>query len=140
MPDPMSDPCPTCQGRNRETTDMVCMTCGRDYLADEPVPGLGWKRLVGDYRAALDAERTARTAAEAELERIGSYPEGARLARWIAREAELQLRAETAQARLAAVLAVLDEHTKACTTVSCWTCDEYADIRAAAEGSSGEGN
>jgi hypothetical protein len=30
--------CPTCQGYSRETTDMVCQTCGRDYMKDNPRP------------------------------------------------------------------------------------------------------
>lgn len=38
--------CPTCQGRHRHTTDMVCLTCGRDYLDDDPQPALGWRRLL----------------------------------------------------------------------------------------------
>ncbi len=62
-------PCETCQGRQRKTTDMVCMTCGRDYMpddgTDETGPGLGWKRLMGLWReqckqaelVAQDAER-----------------------------------------------------------------------------------
>lgn len=25
------EPCPTCEGQTRETTDMVCETCGRNY-------------------------------------------------------------------------------------------------------------
>lgn len=68
------DWCPTCQGlTRRETADMVCMTCGRDYLDDEPVPGTGWKRLmyawreragsIGDELAAI-TERVASIEAE----------------------------------------------------------------------------
>lgn len=52
--DRRAEPCPTCQGRSRETTDMVCMTCGRDYMPDDgsdvSAPGLGWKRLMGLWR------------------------------------------------------------------------------------------
>lgn len=27
--------CPTCQGRTRETVNMICQTCGRDYMKQE---------------------------------------------------------------------------------------------------------
>jgi hypothetical protein len=30
------EPCPTCNGRIRETVGMVCRTCGHDYAADDP--------------------------------------------------------------------------------------------------------
>jgi hypothetical protein len=30
--------CPTCQGTNRQTSNMVCQTCGRDYMKDFPRP------------------------------------------------------------------------------------------------------
>lgn len=75
--------CPTCQGYNRETADMVCMTCGRDYMpadgSDESAPGLGWKRLMSAWREQCkqaelerdDARRTAETYLDklAELEK-----------------------------------------------------------------------
>lgn len=32
----VEQPCPTCQGPNRQTVGMVCQTCGRDYGAGEP--------------------------------------------------------------------------------------------------------
>lgn len=70
-------PCPTCQGRNRHTVDMVCMDCGRDYMpddgSDETGPGLGWKRLMGAWRelakkAELDARNNLRERDAAHLE------------------------------------------------------------------------
>lgn len=62
--------CPTCQWRNRETTDMVCMTCGRDYLADDPVPGLGWKRLMIAWREQCKAAETKLAEVETEREAL----------------------------------------------------------------------
>jgi hypothetical protein len=60
--------CPTCQGRNRATTDMVCMTCGRDYMPDDGTdvsePGLGWKRLMGLWRE--QSKQTEATLARVE--------------------------------------------------------------------------
>lgn len=36
MTDPAPFPCPTCTGQTRETTGMVCQTCGTDYGAAPP--------------------------------------------------------------------------------------------------------
>lgn len=61
--------CATCQGRNRETTDMVCMTCGRDYLDDDPItPGLGWRRLMHAWRDQCKAAEAERDELRVELE------------------------------------------------------------------------
>lgn len=61
-------PCPTCQGRNRHTVDMVCMDCGRDYMpddgSDETGPGLGWKRLMGAWRELAKAREAERDEAQ----------------------------------------------------------------------------
>lgn len=73
--------CETCQGRNRETTDMVCMTCGRDYMPDDGSdvsgPGLGWLRLMGLWREQAkqmegerETYRNAQISVEAELNRV----------------------------------------------------------------------
>jgi hypothetical protein len=36
-------PCPTCSGSNiRETTNMVCQTCGMDYSTDPPKLSMDW--------------------------------------------------------------------------------------------------
>lgn len=70
--------CSTCRGRNRHTTDMVCMDCGRDYMPDDgsdvSAPGLGWKRLMLAWReqckqieAQRDSARDIAAALEAEL-------------------------------------------------------------------------
>jgi hypothetical protein len=68
-----AEPCPTCQGRNRETTDMVCMTCGRDYMPDDgsdvSAPGLGWKRLMGLWREQAARAMGDREVVEAEMDR-----------------------------------------------------------------------
>lgn len=49
-------PCPTCQGRTRETVNMVCRTCGRDYMQAHPtsrrqklVSGLSCPFCVGTW-------------------------------------------------------------------------------------------
>lgn len=62
-------PCPTCQnGRTRETTGMVCQTCGRDYGApayQPPVDIVGFgqplpeRRTPTTYRRQLHAMELA---------------------------------------------------------------------------------
>ncbi|GIM88746.1 hypothetical protein [Paractinoplanes toevensis] len=34
----MRDPCPTCSGPSRETTGMVCETCGTSYRNGSSIP------------------------------------------------------------------------------------------------------
>jgi hypothetical protein len=43
-------PCPTCSGPIRETTNLVCQTCGRDYSKEVAMPKLP-KKAVLDLNA-----------------------------------------------------------------------------------------
>lgn len=58
--------CPTCSGRSRETTHMICMECGTDYLAQPPqkLTANGLAVLLG-YRAELHRLRAELAAGNA---------------------------------------------------------------------------
>lgn len=82
LPPAAADRCPTCQGRNRHTTDMVCMACGRDYMPDdgshESAPGLGWKRLMGLWREQCKQAEADRDIARAEADEMRTQRDTAR--------------------------------------------------------------
>lgn len=102
----MAETCPTCQGWTRETTDMVCMTCGRDYLTGDviPPPGLGWKRLVGGWMEEGRLLRARLAEVEAERDAALAAEKHQHSERWI----EKRMRREV-EARLAAVEALCDD-------------------------------
>jgi hypothetical protein len=48
------EPCPTCEGHDRTTVNMICMDCGTDYLADPPRPiPRNALMVLRSYRAEL---------------------------------------------------------------------------------------
>jgi|GEM_PF-6844397 len=96
--------CPTCQGEQRETTNLVCQTCGRDYSSNDRPPRprktpaeirdswdaalAVWRQYEGDKKLAAlrtyGAHHTA-NALEAVAEQMGC-PADAALIRALATE------------------------------------------------------
>jgi hypothetical protein len=89
-----AEPCPTCSGRTRETVDMICQTCGRDFLE----------------RTALDWQRYAQ-GLTAEVERLTDERDGWQTLRdeWRETARKIAAQRDEAEAQVQRVRALADE-------------------------------